>query len=405
MGFTQKYRLSSRPLSLWLISLALLASSSIELIGQDNLRNSADLYRSYAPVKCKYYSVLAGDSVQIYARLDFADPPSDSLSIDFAQIDQGDEESNHELYLREALSTEEGRYVFKWVYPKNEAPLSLALRVFIHPRAWVFRHVPLVFSHHPSGNISHSVNHQPQFDSYLQASDSVRLEHAVDSILFAYYYNHDFLPARPPMTLKAQQRGNALKIDTVMALVTDQLITFPKPGLYFIQADTNGIEGISLLVTPHHYPKAARIDELSAPLIYLTTKDEYENLKEDLTSKKALDRFWLSTIGDPQKARKSIKRFYKLMAEANELFSSYKEGWKTDRGMIYMVMGPPDVVQFEGQKEIWRYGQNNGFTIQYSFRKVSNLFSNNHYELERSESLGRSWFTAIDRWRKGLIDF
>ena len=73
--------------------------------------------------------------------------------------------------------------------------------------------------------------------------------------------------------------------------------------------------------------------------------------------------------------------------------------------MIYIVMGPPDVVQFDGNKEIWKYSQKNGFTVQFTFQKVSNLFSENHYELIRDPSLGRTWFTAIDRWRKGLIDF
>ena len=140
MGLTLKYRVTGRIFHLLLILSALAVVDTLELKAQENLRNSADLYRSYAPIKCSFKSILAGDSVEVYARLKFVQPPADSLVMDFSQLDQSNKESTNPLSLNQALSQQNGNYIFKWVYPKNETPLDLSLRVFIHPRAWIFRH-------------------------------------------------------------------------------------------------------------------------------------------------------------------------------------------------------------------------------------------------------------------------
>ena len=263
---------------------------------QDLEGNTADLYRSYAPVQCKFNTVLLRDTVSISMRLSFANEPPDSLELQLTQVDPGGVNSEAMLTLDQAVTRKDNIYVFKWVYAKDNAPQSLAARIFIHPRAWIFRHVPLTFMQHPNGGIGYKVNNQPWFDGFLNPSDVVQLHHPDDSVLYAFYYNHNFLPARSPITLKAQNKGEALKIDSVLPLPINEPLSFTESGLYFVQADTNGIEGVALWVAPQHYPKVARIDQLTEPLIYLTTREEFEQLKEDLTDKKALDRFWLSTI-------------------------------------------------------------------------------------------------------------
>jgi hypothetical protein len=87
--------------------------------------------------------------------------------------------------------------------------------------------------------------------------------------------------------------------------------------------------------------------------------------------------------------------------DANALFTSYKEGWKTDRGMIYTVMGPPVSMTKEADSETWIYQSAGSEDLRFVFKKISNIFSNNHYELFRDKSYDRPWFLAIDRWRKG----
>ena len=36
--------------------------------------------------------------------------------------------------------------------------------------------------------------------------------------------------------------------------------------------------------------------------------------------------------------------YYRRVRFANEEFTQYKDGWKTDRGMIYILFGPPNQV-------------------------------------------------------------
>ena len=73
------------------------------------------------------------------------------------------------------------------------------------------------------------------------------------------------------------------------------------------------------------YPEPRVINELTEPLVYITTRGEFQQLKKDLTNKQALDKFWLSTLGSPEKARAAISKFYQNIEDANTLFSSYKK--------------------------------------------------------------------------------
>ena len=53
--------------------------------------------------------------------------------------------------------------------------------------------------------------------------------------------------------------------------------------------------------------------------------------------------------------------YYRRIAYANDHFESYYDGWRTDMGMIYVTLGPPNYVErhpFEYDSkpyEIWSY--------------------------------------------------
>jgi GWxTD domain-containing protein len=199
-------------------------------------------------------------------------------------------------------------------------------------------------------------------------------------------------------------KGSApLSIDSIFVLPAGQYFSPDKQGLYLFQADSSGTSGVSLVVTDRQYPEPREITDLTEPLIYISTRREFETLKEDLSNKQALDKFWLSTLESPETARAAIKSYYQNVEEANLLFTSYKEGWKTDRGMIYIILGRPITVKKGPDTEIWSYLDIDGDEINFQFNKVSNIFSNNHYELFRDKSYDRTWFIAIDRWREGRI--
>ena len=99
-----------------------------------------------------------------------------------------------------------------------------------------------------------------------------------------------------------------------------------------------------------------------------------------------------------------MKKYYTRVQDANIIFSSFKEGWKTDRGMMYIVLGPPNKVSKTKFQEIWTYGElNNRNSITFSFVKVINPFTDNDYYLLRNEMLKDIWYQAVDAWRQGKV--
>ena len=71
---------------------------------------------------------------------------------------------------------------------------------------------------------------------------------------------------------------------------------------------------------------------------------------------------------------------------ANQYFTSFKEGWKTDRGMVYMVFGPPDTAVLNGQQEIWEYKKSRPAVL---FHKAGSVYSPDHFVLVRDKDVYR----------------
>lgn len=87
---------------------------------------------------------------------------------------------------------------------------------------------------------------------------------------------------------------------------------------------------------------------LDGPVRYLITQDEaqaYRALKTTDERAHAIRHFW--SIRDPDASTPENEcrvLFYKRVEEALHLFTteSTKPGWKTDRGKIFIMLGPPD---------------------------------------------------------------
>jgi len=139
-------------------------------------------------------------------------------------------------------------------------------------------------------------------------------------------------------------------------------------------------------------------------LAYLTTTTEYEELKKSTNQKLAVDNFWLEKAGDIEKARELIKVYYNRVFFANYYFTSFKPGWKTDRGMIYIIYGPPQSVKVEPLQEKWIYYKNNfSTTVTFTFDFSPTDYSMDNYTLQRSDSYDTYWRNAVDTWRNGNI--
>jgi GWxTD domain-containing protein len=224
-------------------------------------------------------------------------------------------------------------------------------------------------------------------------------------VLHVFYYGHSFEPAGSPMNTTPKSVSKSLTIDSSFTINTNETIQFQKEGLYNIFADTTQSEGLGLLVVNERFPKLTKPELLLEPLVYMSTNTEIGEIKKAQEFKKALDKYWLTLMnGNAPLAQQSIKSFYSRVEEANQLFTSYKEGWKTDKGMIFIVLGPPDKVQRSKDREVWTYDQRaNAQNVNFTFNRRTNQFVDDHYELVRYAEYQPIWYPIVEAWRNGTI--
>ncbi len=94
-------------------------------------------------------------------------------------------------------------------------------------------------------------------------------------------------------------------------------------------------------------------DEERAVFLNLTTPDEKDAF---------IEQFWLRRDPDPETADNEFREeHYRRIAYANDHFSIGAPGWKTDRGRIYIIHGPPDSIEYHDQGEqYYRPGRDGG---------------------------------------------
>ncbi|GAB4379821.1 MAG: hypothetical protein Kow0075_10700 [Salibacteraceae bacterium] len=246
------------------------------------------------------------------------------------------------------------------------------------------------------------------FKPYLQDTGLVKLKMSVPvSQLYAKYYHREFPAAAPPFVAVSPKPFDFTP-DEVVTLLPDSADTWnlriQNTGFYQITIDSTQKAGGTLYYFGEHYPKVKTPKDLLEPLRYITTSAEYTALEEAENAKVKVDEFWLKIGGSPARARELIAAYYSRVEEANELFVSYIEGWKTDRGMCFIVFGPPDKVYRTSTQETWFYGEEGKFTaLKLTFTKVINPFTDNDFRLNRIATYRTPWFRAVDFWRQGRI--
>jgi GWxTD domain-containing protein len=246
----------------------------------------------------------------------------------------------------------------------------------------------------------------PLFRNHLTITDNFAIKSNSNNKLVVNYFDYTFTPALPPMaTGNPPAPAKEFKVDSTFEIYTNTAINFNKIGLYFIQTSDDRQAGISIIVEPNKFPTITKTFDMVNPMIYILTRDERVKLFAAENPKKELDAIWLNLGGNKSQAKKLIKAFYKRVEFANINFTTYKPGWKTDKGMIYVVYGKPDEVFRFNDKEIWRYNKKGSFSeITFIFYKRENTFSDNIYDLERNERYNQIWYPMVEQWRNGVLN-
>jgi len=113
-------------------------------------------------------------------------------------------------------------------------------------------------------------------------------------------------------------------------------------------------------------PSITNLEEAIDQLRYIATEREIVRMKEYYQTKR-LDmfvKFWTNWAqGDEIEGYKLMEEYYRRIWESNKLFS--EGGWKSDRGHVYLIHGPPSEVDrhpydlYSKAYEIWYYLEEN----------------------------------------------
>lgn len=252
------------------------------------------------------------------------------------------------------------------------------------------------------------VNDKVNFNNYVALNQRFMVgnPNATPESLYMIQYDHVFDQAPAPMS-SGTRAGVAkeLKINVVRQIQSNKLISFAEEGLYFVVRDTANLEsGIAIVGVDDRFPRMTMVEQVVKPLTYVSSSREISKITDATDKKLALDAYLLQIMqGDQAKAKDFMRYYFSNIEEANRLFTTYKEGWKTDKGMIFSVLGPPSKIQRSRDREVWSYTQSVGSAeMIFNFVKRQNQFVDNHYELVRYPEYQTLWYEKIEEWRRKM---
>ncbi|MFQ5707037.1 MAG: GWxTD domain-containing protein [bacterium] len=154
---------------------------------------------------------------------------------------------------------------------------------------------------------------------------------------------------------------------------------------------------------------AAQLDSDFVTAKYIVTQQEqelYNNLKEVEAKRAYLFEFWLRRDPTPATATNEFRMEYqRRLKYCDEHFGSYtRPGWKTDRGRVYILYGPPsEIERFPNNPlsycyEIWHYDQIEGgvifvFADLQEFGEYMQIHST-----KRGEPMNEDWKNEIRKF-------
>jgi GWxTD domain-containing protein len=260
--------------------------------------------------------------------------------------------------------------------------------------------------------------HNELLNSVIRKNEYLNLiypKKPVDSLFISFFKAYEGIPYPPSMVLP--ERTISEKPDTIVDLhYSDTMpMMFPRKGIYLCTVGKKITEGYAFMNFGTSFPAMTTPEDMIEPLAYIASEDEMAALRTNAKPKLALDAFWIGCGGNTEKSRELIRIYYTRALYANLYFTSYREGWRTDRGMIYLLYGPPDKVYKTATDENWGYRKSEiktswgtGYHVKedylyFKFNKKDNKFSDNDYSLSRSEAINTYWDKVVLTWRKGVV--
>jgi GWxTD domain-containing protein len=136
------------------------------------------------------------------------------------------------------------------------------------------------------------------------------------------------------------------------------------------------LRGRTIIVRWQGLPRAMKdIDVAIEQLEYIAKDNEIADLKSGATLAEKQQKFlefWKRRSLNPNAPRnEKMALYYARIEYANKHFTRYREGWRTDMGLVFILLGPPSNVERfpfqidEKPEEVWQYYDMN---YQFVFR-------------------------------------
>lgn len=243
----------------------------------------------------------------------------------------------------------------------------------------------------------------PLFKDDVHAGDQLKFTTARGETLLRYlYWDPDLRLPPPPFTETVPTTSSMPPTQGTGFIVGGLPIAASGPLLTV--TNTTGFHVFTLRVHTETYPRVETLSTMIESLRYISSRREYEKIEGSRYPKKELDAFWLDCGGTKDRTRELIRIYYGRVEEANYYFSSFTEGWRTDRGLVHVVFGNPNRIRSSGNYETWIYGEENHVSaVVFTFMRINTPISRNHYILERNALYRTDWDRAVTAWRNGRI--
>lgn len=247
----------------------------------------------------------------------------------------------------------------------------------------------------------------PKFMRFFLSGERFNVQYrdrSADSVYVDFFSLSSELP-RPPITATADYTMNYIP-DTSLAFPLIDTVDYDLRfvGMYHIKVDMEQEEGLTLFNFGGSFPDVKTPSELMEPLFYLATLSEYRDLRTKPNRKLAVDDYWLRIGNSVEKSRELIRIYYNRVIYSNLYFTSNKEGWKTDQGMIFILFGPPNRIQMTGTGESWfYYARRKSKVVEFRFQREQDAFSDQNMMWQKTTDSQTFLNEAIRSWRNGKV--
>lgn len=134
------------------------------------------------------------------------------------------------------------------------------------------------------------------------------------------------------------------------------------------------------------------LDEDVAYIIMPREREAFNGLRTVEERQKFVEQFWERRDPTPGTSVNEAKEaHYRRIAYANERFRSNVAGWRTSRGHLYIIFGPPDEIEAHPSGSAGRH-QGHPFEV-WRYRYIEGMGENRTFEFVDSRNDGEYWLT------------